>query len=100
MRCDSRTLAGNRFFSNLNDYLLPFAQKVGNCRRTGPAFATITTAIAASVTTAIAADITKYSDNRRRILFVVYDPSHLVTDEQGFSEPILKREGMLIHFLR
>ncbi len=52
------------------------------------------------ITEAIAADITKYSDNRRRILFVVYDPSHLVTDEQGFSEPILKREGMLIHFLR
>jgi hypothetical protein len=53
-----------------------------------------------SITEAIAADITKYGDNRRRVLYVVYDPSHFVTDERAFSEPILKRGNMLVQFIR
>lgn len=52
------------------------------------------------ITEEIAADITKYGDNGRRVLFVIYDPNHLVLDEREFSGPILKRENMLTHFLR
>lgn len=52
------------------------------------------------ITKDIAEDITKYGDNERRVLYVVYDPNHLVTDEQAFSEPILKRLDMLVHFVR
>ena len=36
----------------------------------------------------IAEDITKYEDNGRRVLFVVYDPQHLV-DETSLSEVVL-----------
>lgn len=49
---------------------------------------------------AIAADITKYGDNNQRILFIVYDPYHLITNEIEFSEPVLKREEMMVRFLR
>ncbi len=49
---------------------------------------------------AIAADITKYGDNNQRILFIIYDPYHLITNEADFSTPILKREEMMIRFLR
>lgn len=52
------------------------------------------------ITEAIAADITKYGDNNRRVLFIVYDPAHLINDEEAFSEPIIKRENMRLHFLR
>lgn len=52
------------------------------------------------ITEAIAADITKYGDNQRHVLFVIYDPSHIVTDEQSFSEPILRRQDMLVNFIR
>ncbi|HYH68342.1 MAG TPA: hypothetical protein VD866_26855 [Urbifossiella sp.] len=48
----------------------------------------------------IAADITKYGDNGRHCLFVVYDPGHLITDEKAFSEPIGRREGMLARLIR
>jgi hypothetical protein len=54
----------------------------------------------ARITSAIAEDITKYGDNGRRVLYVVYDPKHLIKDEVGFSEPILKRPTMLVHFVR
>jgi 7-cyano-7-deazaguanine synthase in queuosine biosynthesis len=47
----------------------------------------------------IASDITKYGDSGRRVLFVVYDPGHLVLDQQAFAEPVLKRKGMQMHFL-
>lgn len=53
-----------------------------------------------TITEDIAADITKYGDNNRHIMFVVYDPSHLVTDEGIFSKEINKREGMVVHFIR
>ncbi len=48
----------------------------------------------------IAADITKYGDNRRRVLFVVYDPKHLVTDEKGFAAPVVARDDMYLHVIR
>ncbi len=48
----------------------------------------------------VAEDITKYGDNNRRVLFVVYDPDHLVIDEAAFSEPVNKRINMLIYFIR
>jgi hypothetical protein len=44
------------------------------------------------VTEEIAADITKYGDSGRRVLFVVYDPFHVITDEADFSKEIRKRE--------
>jgi 7-cyano-7-deazaguanine synthase in queuosine biosynthesis len=48
----------------------------------------------------IAADITKYGDNRRRVLFVVYDPQHLIIDEPDFRRPIEARPEMLVCFIR
>lgn len=53
-----------------------------------------------NITEDIAADITKYGDNNRNVMFLIYDPNHLVTDEKEFSEPIIKRKNMLVHFLR
>lgn len=47
----------------------------------------------------IAEDITKYGDNGRRVLFVVYDPQHLV-DEAPLSEAVLRRSEMVIRFIR
>ena len=49
---------------------------------------------------AIAEDITKYGDNSRNVLYVVFDPGHLIIDEREFAEPILKRPSMQIHFVR
>lgn len=51
------------------------------------------------ITEEIAADITKYTDNERHILFVVYDPIHLITDKAEFSKQIHKRQNMLVHFI-
>jgi hypothetical protein len=48
----------------------------------------------------IAADITKYGDNQRRVLFVVYDPDRVIVDDRGFSEPVAKREDMYIAIIR
>ena len=52
------------------------------------------------ITEEIAADITKYGDNQRRVLFVVYDPKHLVKDERRFSEEIERRPTMMVRFIR
>lgn len=52
------------------------------------------------ITEAIAADITKYGDNKRFVLFVVYDPYHLITKEDMFAEPIRTRETMDVAFIR
>jgi hypothetical protein len=49
---------------------------------------------------AIAEDITKYGDNERNVLYAVFDPDHLITDEREFAEPILKRATMQIRFVR
>lgn len=52
------------------------------------------------ITRAIAEDITKYGDNQRRVLYVVYDPSRIITDEQEFSDPIVSRPAMMVRFVR
>jgi hypothetical protein len=52
------------------------------------------------ITEAIAADITKYSDSGRRILFVIYDPTHLVVDERQFASAIEQRNTMSVRFIR
>jgi hypothetical protein len=52
------------------------------------------------ISEAIASDITKYGDNKFKILFVVYDPSHLIADDSVFAAPILARSGMLAIFIR
>ena len=49
---------------------------------------------------AIASYITKYGDNKFRVLFVVYDPYHLITNETPFSAPIVSRRNMLADFIR
>jgi len=53
-----------------------------------------------SIERAIAEDITKYGDNQVRVFYVVYDPKHLIDDEVAFSDPIRKRPGMMVHFIR
>lgn len=50
------------------------------------------------ITAAVAEDITKYGDNKRRVLYVVYDPLHLV-DQQQFAEPIIRRPEMMVRFV-
>lgn len=52
------------------------------------------------ITGDIAEDITKYGDNGRRVLYVVYDPKHVIVDEQQFSAPIVRRSNMLVYFIR
>ncbi|MBL8822284.1 MAG: 7-cyano-7-deazaguanine synthase [Planctomycetia bacterium] len=51
------------------------------------------TASAASIGEAIAADITRYGDNGQRVLFLVYDPDHLIPDDAQFKGQI-NREGV------
>lgn len=53
-----------------------------------------------TITEDIAADITKYGDNGRRVLFVVYDPKHYIQNEDTFSGPIISRPSMLVSFIR
>ena len=53
-----------------------------------------------NITEDIAADITKYGDNNRRTLFVVYDPHHLVGDERKFAEDIEAHANMRVGFVR
>jgi hypothetical protein len=48
----------------------------------------------------IAEDITKYGDNKRRVLFVVYDPEGVIVDEAAFVEPVTRREDMIIAIIR
>jgi hypothetical protein len=48
----------------------------------------------------IAEDITKYGDNRRPVLFVVYDPDRVVIDEETFCGPVITRDNMKISVLR
>ncbi len=52
------------------------------------------------ITEAIAADITKYGDNRKYVLFIVFDPEHHVIDEGQFSKEILRRPTMRVRFIR
>jgi hypothetical protein len=48
---------------------------------------------------AVAEDITRYGDIGRRVLFVVYDPDHLIDDET-FADPIERHPGMFVRFVR
>jgi 7-cyano-7-deazaguanine synthase in queuosine biosynthesis len=52
------------------------------------------------ITEAIAADITKYGDGGKRVLFVVYDPLHLVVDDRAFAQEIERRATMRVKFIR
>jgi len=52
------------------------------------------------ITEDIAADITKYGDNVHHTLFLIYDPDHLVTDEEEFAAPIHARPTMRVAFIR
>jgi hypothetical protein len=49
---------------------------------------------------AIAADITKYGDNSRRTVFVVYDPNGHIIDQQAFVGDICQHEGNLVRIIR
>lgn len=48
----------------------------------------------------IAVDITKYGDNERRTLFIVYDPNHRLVDEDGFANDIQRHEGNIARIIR
>lgn len=52
------------------------------------------------ITENISADITKYGDGGKRTLFVIYDPKHLIPDDQEFAEEILRRPTMHVRFIR
>jgi 7-cyano-7-deazaguanine synthase in queuosine biosynthesis len=52
------------------------------------------------ISEAIAADITKYGDSGNRVLYAIYDPHHLIVDETTFSMHILRRENMMVRFVR
>jgi len=54
----------------------------------------------AQINEAISSDITKYSDSRRRVLFVTYDPNHLIVDEASFRRPIEARPEMMACIIR
>jgi hypothetical protein len=51
------------------------------------------------ITSAIAEDITKYGDNGRRVLFLIYDPSHLIVDQEAFAHPVALRPTMFTRFI-
>ena len=48
----------------------------------------------------IAADITKYGDNGKRVLFVVFDPERLIHNDAEFVEPIMSHRGMKAEVVR
>lgn len=52
------------------------------------------------ITEDISSDITKYGDNGIRVLFVVYDPKHLIDNDAMFSKPIVARPTMRVSFVR
>lgn len=54
----------------------------------------------AKINEAIAADITKYGDSKRRVLFVTYDPGHLIVNEASFRRPIEARPEMMACIIR
>jgi hypothetical protein len=52
------------------------------------------------ITEDIASDITKYGDSNRRVLFIVYDPYHLITEANELAEPVVKRVNMQLSIIR
>lgn len=55
---------------------------------------------ARQITEDIAADITKYGDQGVRVLFVIYDPDHVILSDREFSVPIVARATMVVEFIR
>lgn len=52
------------------------------------------------ITEEIAADITKYGDSGLHVFFVVYDPHRCVVDEDEFTEPVQRRDTMMMRIIR
>jgi hypothetical protein len=52
------------------------------------------------ITKDLAEDITKYGDNGRRVLYVIYDPGHHIVDEAEFRKPFSLRPSMVMTFVR
>ena len=52
------------------------------------------------ITEDIAADITKYGDNNRFTIFIIYDPSHLLVEENEFRITFKKYSFIRIEFVR
>lgn len=52
------------------------------------------------ITKDIAEDITKYGDSNRRTLFVVYDPTCILTNEQQLVRQVEAHEHMLLRIIR
>jgi hypothetical protein len=48
----------------------------------------------------LAADVTKYSDNDRYALYLVYDHAHLIQDDGAFVAPLTKHDTMVMRFVR
>jgi hypothetical protein len=52
------------------------------------------------LTEEIAADITKYGDNNRRTLFIIYDPTHRIGEDAVLKADIERHEGNLVTIIR
>jgi hypothetical protein len=48
----------------------------------------------------LAEDVTKYGDNKRQVLFVIYDPEGVIVDEASFMEPVNRQKDMIIAIIR
>ncbi len=52
------------------------------------------------ITDDLAVDVTKYGANGRRVLYVIYDPHHLIVDDSVFAAPIEAVGSMQVRFIR
>jgi hypothetical protein len=52
------------------------------------------------ITRDIAEDIVKYGKNDHRVLFIVYDPHHIVTAEADFAHDVETHQSMILRFVR
>ncbi len=52
------------------------------------------------ITEDISSDITKYGDNDRHVLFVVYDPARHIVNDKGFGKEIERRPTMMLQMIR
>lgn len=52
------------------------------------------------ISEAIAADVTKYGDSGKRMLFAVYDPTHLIVDEEEFASEVRHRPNAMLEMIR
>jgi 7-cyano-7-deazaguanine synthase in queuosine biosynthesis len=51
------------------------------------------------ITKDIAEDITKYGDSGARVLYVIYDPTHVIVNKEAFCKPIRARPSMRIYII-